>query len=156
MTQALVDFPAGCVTNAMIAAGVAASKSTRHQAVPVELYGPLVTVAALTKWIYIVRGGSGTILGFEAAIAVDATGADRVVNIDLQKSTAGGAFATVLSAPISLVDGTTIRTPYPGVITTAPLLDGDILQVVVTVSGSASAAATGLTVCLNLEEAYAA
>lgn len=156
MGQVLVDIPQGGITNAMIASSppVSASKLTRHQSIDVELYGPAVTVAALTKWLHIVRGGSGTLIGFEAAIAVVATGADRTITVDLQKSTGAGSFATVLSSTCGFTNVSAVRTPVAAVISSAGIVDGDILEVVVTVAGSASAQATGLTVTLTYEETY--
>lgn len=157
MADITVQFPSGSITKALVAtnAGIEASKIVRHQSIDVELFGPTTSVAALTKWLHMVRGATGTIVGFEAAQAVDTTGADRTISVDLQKSTGAGAFATVLSAPIAFADGTAIRTPQAATISSASLVDGDILEVIVTVAGAAGAAATGLTVTLTIEETYA-
>lgn len=151
------SYPAGSVTNAAIAAGatgsyIAYTKVQHQQNIGTELYGPLVTVAALTKWLHIMRGASATIIGFEAAIAVVATGADRTITVDLQKSTGAGAFATILSATIGFTNASAVRTPVAGTLSASSLVDGDILQVVVTVAGSAGAQATGLTCALTLAE----
>lgn len=151
------SYPAGSITDAAIAAGATGAYITRtkvhhQQNIGVELYGPTTTVAALTKWLHIVRGAAATIVAFEAAIAVVATGADRTITVDLQKSTGGGAFATVLSATCGFTNGSTVRVPVAGTISSASLVDGDILQTVVTVAGAAGAQATGLTIGLTLAE----
>ena len=117
-----------------------------------ELFGPAVAVTALTKWVHIVRGATGTVVSVEAAIAVVATGADRTITVDLHKSTGAGAFATILSATIGFTNASAVRTMVAGTISTATLADGDILAVVVTVAGAGGNQATGLTVTVNLGE----
>lgn len=149
--------PASSITNTAIAAGatgsyIAATKVQHQQSINVELFGPTTTVAAVTQWLYLVRGATGTIVSIEAAIAVVATGADRTITVDLHKSTGAGAFATVLSATIGFTNASAVRTMVAGTISSASLVDGDILEVIVTVAGSAGAQATGLTVCLNVRE----
>lgn len=151
------SYPAGSVTNTAIAAGATGTYIDRtkvyHQyTIDAELFGPLVSVAALTKWLHIVRGAAGTIVAIEAAIAVVATGADRTITVDLHKSTGAGAFATVLSATIGFTNASAVRTPVAGTLSSSTLVDGDILEVIVTVAGSAGNQATGLTVTLTLAE----
>ncbi len=157
MPQITISVPSGGITNAMIAASppIDYGKVTATRAVDQELYGPAVTVAAITKWLHIVRGATGTLIGFEAAIAVVASGADRTITVDLQKSTGAGAFATVLSSTIGFTNGSAVRTSNAAVISTPSIVAGDILEVVVTVAGSASAQATGLTITLTYAETSA-
>lgn len=157
MAQILIDFPSNTIKNGMCAAdmALAASKHIRHQSVDVELYGPATSIAALTKWIHIVRGATGTLVGFEAAIAVLASDVSRTVTVDLHKSTGGGAFATVLTSTIGFTTSSTVRVPVAAVINTATLVDGDILAIVVTVAGGSGTQATGLMATLTMEEVYA-
>ncbi len=117
-----------------------------------ELFGPAVAVTALTQWLHIVRGGTGALVGFEAAIALGPTGADRTITVDLHKSTGGAAFATVLSATIGFVDASVERVATAATFASTALTDGDILEVVVTVAGAAGNQATGLTVTLTFDE----
>lgn len=152
-----IHWPDRSIKNNSIAddAAIEAKKAIRHQAIDSELFGPSTSVAALTKDIHIVRGASGTLLGFEAAICgAIATGADRTVTVDLQKSTAGGAFATVLSSTIGFTNGSTLRTAVAAVLSSTSLLDGDILRIIVTVAGAASAQAIGLIASVTLEETW--
>jgi len=158
MPQITVDFPAGAVTNGLVSpsANIAASKIIRHQSIDVELFGPSTTVTALTRDIHIVRGATGALVGVEAAICgAIATGADRTITVDLQKSTGAGAFATVLGSTIGFTNVSVLRTAVAGVLNSTSLLDGDILRLIVTVAGSASAQATGLFVTVTAEESYA-
>ena len=83
---------------------------------------------------------------------VQATGVDRTVNVDLQKSTSGGAFASITTTDIEIDDSTTIRTAVASTLSNTSLSDGDILRAVVTVAGSADAQATGLMITLTLRE----
>lgn len=158
MPQILIDFPSRSIADSLISdsAAIAAGKVIRHQAIDNELYGPSTTVAALTKDVHIVRGATGTLVGFEAAICgTIATGADRTVTVDLQKSTGAGAFATVCSSTIGFTNASVLRTPVAAVFSSTGLVDGDILRIVVSVAGSAGNQASGLLTTLTMAETYA-
>jgi hypothetical protein len=122
----------------------------RHR-VCVELFGPTTTITALTKLLAGILG-TGTLRAVEVYTTVQATGGDRTVTIDLQKSTGAGAFATVLTGTIGITNATAIRTAVPGTINTAALVDGDILQMTVAVAGAAGAQAQGLLAVLEWDE----
>jgi hypothetical protein len=148
-------LPDDCITTAgKVSAGVLTADRMRdvRGRISQELFGPTAAVTALTKWLHIVRGGTGARVAFEAAIALGPTGADRTITVDLQKSTGGAAFATVLSATIGFVDASVERVATAATISSTALTDGDILQVVVTVAGAAGNQATGLTVTLTYDE----
>jgi hypothetical protein len=119
-----------------------------------QLYGPTTTVAALTQLLYAVRGRTAELLDAEAFITVVASGADRTITVDIQKSTGGGAFATVMTSTIDITNATTVRTAVAGVVAAGglSLVDGDILQAVVTVAGAAGAQAQGLLLMLTIRE----
>jgi hypothetical protein len=140
--------------SAIVSAGVLTADRMRdvRGRISQELFGPAVAVAALTQWLHIVSGSTGALVRFEAAIALGPTGADRTITVDLQKSTGGAAFASVLSATIGFVDASVERVPVAATFSSTALTDGDILQVVVTVAGSAGNPATGLTVTLTYDE----
>lgn len=145
-------LPAGCVTNAAIqgAAGIDATKVV-HQFPLYVQQSPGSAVVAATTLLHILRA-TGSVVSIEAVTTTPATGADRTVTIDLQKSTAAGAFATVLSAPITLDDATVARTPVSGTVTDPTLVDGDQLQIVVSVTGAAGSQAQGLLVTIVVRE----
>ena len=144
------------ITNAMISASteIDSTKVEHYTLETFELFGPTTSVAALTQWIATMRA-AGTIVSFEAAIAVVATGADRTITVDLQKSTGAGAFSTVCSATIGFTNASAVRTLGTATLSATSLVDGDILEVVVTVAGAAGAQATGLTVSLGLDRTRA-
>lgn len=144
--------PPGCIDNDAIesAAGIESTKVVRRLSLH-DNQVPGTAVVAKTVLAHIARA-SGNVIGVDIATSTIATGADRTVNVDLQKSTAGGAFATVLSATAELDNGSTVRTVYSGTISAAPFVAGDIFQIVTTVAGSADNQAQGLQVTITLDE----
>jgi len=135
--------PPGCIADAAVAPAADVNDTKlRHR------YQPVVsqtgTVVADTRYLRIAQA-AGTVLAVEAAITETiATGADRQVVVDLQKSTGGAAFATVLTAPITFTNASALRTVVTAAISTPGLLDNDILRLVITVAGVAGAQALGL------------
>src|SRR5574341_565405 len=84
-----IPLPAGTVTDAMVngSADIAATK-LEHQHSLTYSQPSASAVVAETSGIFTCRGLTGTIVQFEAAIiGTIATGADRTVTVDLQKST---------------------------------------------------------------------
>jgi len=147
--------PANSVANASVAsnAAIAATKLEHQFGVSYEFFAPGTAVTAVTaKLAHIVKGVTGEIVSIEAVITTQATGADRTVTVDLEKSTGGGAFATVLSSTVDITNATVIRTPVAGTITTPDTVDGDILQWTVAVAGAAGNQAEGLLVTMQLRE----
>jgi hypothetical protein len=145
----VINIPTAGLGDAHMSANSPLSPSkVQHQfPVAVELFPAATTVTALTKDFYIGYGSTGTIVAFTAAInGAIATGADRTVTVDLQKSTSGGAFATVLSSTIGFTNASVLRTPVSGTINSPAYSALDEFRVVVSVAGSASAQATGLIV----------
>ncbi len=145
---------AGSVTNAMIAsaAGINATKLEHQHSVNVELYGPAVTIAALTKLVFACRGATATVISVKASIYVAADDVSRTVHVDIQKSTGGGAFATIMTATVSITNGTAIFTPVAGTINSGALVAGDVLQCVVTVAGGSGNQAKGLMLEMHVRE----
>lgn len=141
-----VTLPASTVTNAMVAAGaaIAESKVVHMVNVPTQLFGPSTTITALTQDCYIAKG-AGTLTAVRAAInGTIATDVSRTVTVDLQKSTGGGAFATVLSGTVGFTSSSTLRTLVTGTISSASYAAGDLFRWVVTVAGGSGSQAVGL------------
>lgn len=145
--------PSSSIDNAAIkaSAGIDASKIIHRHSVNVELFGPAVTITALTKLLHIAHA-AGTLVAFKAFLITNPTGADRTVSVDLQKSTAGGAFATVLTTKAEFTDTSVDRTVVAAVIATTAYIAGDLFQVVVTVAGAAGAQALGLHATMMTSE----
>lgn len=150
-----VRLPEGCVDDDTVAAGagIDATKSTHQFSVDCELFDSTTTIANKTRLLHIVRGSTGTIVGFEAAVVTKATAGDKTVSVDLKKSTGGGAFATILTAPISFSDASSNLTAVAAAIASANLADGDLLCIVVTAAGSTGTQALGLLATLTMQEA---
>ncbi len=149
--------PASSIGDAAIAAGAGVQATKLIHANPTavqagQLFAPATTVVALTQTLGMAHA-AGTLQAFGAWIEVQATGSDRTVSVDLQKSTGGGAYATVLSSPVAIDHTTTIRILVTATISSATYVAGDIFRLVVAVSGSASAQATGLGYKLATQEA---
>jgi hypothetical protein len=137
--------PAGSIDNTAIQAGAAgnyvAATKLEHQFALPYTQDAGTPVAAATKDIHIVEGATGEVAWVKAAITgTIATGADRTVTVDLQKSTGAGAFATVLTTTIVLDNASVLRTAEEAVVKvdgSEDLVTGDILRVVITVAGAA-------------------
>jgi hypothetical protein len=129
-------FPASVIRNSQVAsdAAIDASKLLHLVHGGIELFGPSTTIAALSKDVRIGKG-IGTIAAVRTFFSVIGTG-DRTVSVDLQKSTGGGAFATVLSAPMSITVSSTVRTLITGTISSATYAAGDLFRWVVALGGS--------------------
>ncbi len=115
---------------------------------------PGSAVVAETRDIHILKGTAATISAIQAAITgLIATGGDRTVDVDLQKSTGAAAFATILSSTIHFTNGSVLRTVSAGTLSSASLVAGDILRIIITVAGAAGNQAQGLMVTVTLTEA---
>lgn len=101
-----------------------------------------------------IAGGAGKVTAVEITPNVAPTGGDKKWTVDVNRSTAGGAFATILSAPKEIDSGTTDRTPVVAALdsTKTDYLDNDILQIVVTVSGTTGSQGQGGFVTVWLDE----
>jgi hypothetical protein len=141
--------PASCITNAAVqaAAGIAATKLEHQFAVRYSTAaGSAVSTATVP--VHIVKGATGEIVGVEVTCTTAPTSSDTVV-VDLKKSTGGGAFATVLTGTVTLNSSSTARVVYAATISNANLVDGDILEVIATVTGTTC---QGLCVVVTLRE----
>lgn len=150
-----VSLPAGCVDNTAVKAGasgnyVAASKLQHQQNVHYTQENG-TTIATEKKEPYIQYGATGTLLAVEVAnTGTVGSGGGMSVTVDVLKSTGGGAFASVLSAVVTINASTTIRTAVAGSISggTNALVAGDILQVSVTATAGGGTLPKGLSVNL--------
>lgn len=147
--------PAGCINDAAVTvnAGIQATKLV-HQYAPKVDQPPGANVANATDLIHqVFAAGTGvsTIAGFEASVVTPPTSPDTVT-VDLQRSTGGGAFASVLSAPITISSTTPARTPQSASLAVESLNGGDLLQVVITTNHTSGALPQGLIAQAFLRE----
>lgn len=145
--------PASCITNnSVVAAALIDRTKLVHQLALPYYQAPGSDIATATADIYIARA-TGSVVSFEAAVTGTAATGDRSVTVDLHKSTGGAAFATVLSAAITLNSSDTIRVNDAATISSASYVDGDLFRVVVTqVAGTTGTRPQGLVVTLTMSE----
>ncbi len=144
-------FPDGGVTNAKVAdsAGIDQSK-LQHQHRPFYTQ-PNTTATSVTIPIWRVYGATATLIELAVGSEAIAVGA-ATVTVDLQKSTGGGAFATVLTGILTLDTANTARVAEIAAITTAGAVAGDLFQLVITATAGGGTLPTGLFVFLTLKE----
>lgn len=127
------------------------AKAVHTQVESVELFEQATPVIAVERLLFIANG-AGTFDKLEAAVVTIATGGDRTVNIDLQKSTGGGAFATVLTGTLEFDSADVNLTPTTATFTTTAYSSSDIFKLVITVAGAAGNQALGLIVSTTKSE----
>jgi len=149
-----MSLPSGGVKDTNVASGAAiAASKLIHEVTSKYQQNSNAAVVNDNQYAHIVNGATCTLAYVKAAVDTVATGADRTVNIDLQRSTGGAAFATVLSSTILFNNASTARTVVSGAINTATLAQGDILKWVVTVAGAAGNQAIGVIAEAFFQEA---
>ena len=151
-----LTVPAGTITNSMVVANAGIDATKLMHGIHKNYSEDIATEAsAFSKCIHIART-TGTVMAFEVSYEAVAV-TDKACAIDLQKSTAGGAFGTILTGTIALNASTTVRVVYAGTLTAgASLIDGDILRIVVTLSGSTGNYPKGITCEVVIHENYIA
>ncbi len=90
-------------------------------------------------------------LEFDVALTTPPTGAMQFT-VDLQRSTAGGAFASILTGPVTITSANTARQTVQAALAATAYLAGDQFQVVVTPSGGSGTQAQGLAASLWVRE----
>jgi hypothetical protein len=148
-----VNLGPGVINDANVNLGAAIQAAkVIHRLVAHYAQDPGSNVAAETKDLHIVNGTTGTVINLWAALTGILAAGAYACAVDLQKSTGGGAFASILSAPLALNSTNTIRVATAATITTAGLVKGDILRIVVTISGGSGTQPQGLAVTIDIEE----
>jgi len=134
MTCQTATLPSSCVSNSNVASDAAiASTKVVHRKQAGYSTAAASDPATITVPLMIARY-AGSIDSFDVGPMSQAGTGDRSVAVDLQKSTGGGAFATVLSGAITINASDAIRSVSAGTISDSALAAGDILQLVITVT----------------------
>lgn len=137
---------AGCVADSHVSASADIGVAKQRHRVK-KLLSFTGTPTAATQVIYACRVSTATIQYIKVGqIAKNSSGS---VTVDVQKSTGGGAFATILSATVTCNSSDTDRTAEAATVSSASLVSGDILEVVITVS---TPNGTGLWIEIEVEE----
>lgn len=150
-----LSVPPGSIVNTSFSQSpgnrLAASKVVHQQHVNCELAEQDTAVAAIERLAFIANA-AGELADLKAAVITAADDATREVDIDLLKSTAGGAFATVLTAPLQFTDADTDLVVKTASLATAAYVAGDVFKLVVTVAGGAGNQAKGLLATIAKNE----
>jgi hypothetical protein len=109
-----------------------------------------VNVATETRVVYTARkaGTLDSLYVFPTA----APDGDFSYTVDMKKSTGAGAFASILSAVVTVNSSSTDRTLQTGTISTPTFVANDSFQVVVTAAGSSGNQGQGLCVTIHTKE----
>ncbi len=105
------------------------------------------TIVTETRDLYVQYGLTGTLLAAQASMTgTVGSGGGMSVVLDVHKSTAGGAFATVLTSTITINASTVIRTIVAAVVNVSltSLVAGDILRVVCTATAGGGTLPKGI------------
>lgn len=149
-----LTLPDQSVDNAAIKTGadVDSDKLEHKHPISVELAEQATEVVNIEKLIHVSRV-TGSIVALEAAI-VSVPGTGNSFTLDLQKSTGGGAFSSVLTSTLEFTSSSSALTPGAAVIdsSAASLADGDILKLVVSCTSDTNGNAEGLVVTVTLKE----
>lgn len=148
-----VSMPAASITSAAIAAAanISQSKLQHRRTAQVQVDGG-ADVATVTKYLCRFHR-SATLLGLFATPDAVPAGGTKAIVIDVKKSTGGGAWASILSATLTINSSSTARTPVTLSYSGSPtFVEGDVLQVVITASGTGGTGVQGLLVDLVAAE----
>ena len=146
LVPTVLNIPSATVLNATVqaAAGIAASK-LEHQYE--KAYSQPNTAATdETRVVHVVHGATGEILEFEAGSIAKAVG-DATCTVDLQKNG-----VSVLSAVITLDSGNTNYVPESGTISSADVVAGDVLSIVIDGTIGTGTLPTGVFCSVKLRE----
>jgi hypothetical protein len=149
-----IVLPAGTVNNTAVAAGsagafIAATKLTHR----VMLHHQVESTAdgAAGTWIVHATKGAATAISVTAMMVTKQTG-DKTITVDVKKSTGGGAAESMLNSVITLSSASTNLTPATTTFSSTAIAAGDILEIVVAVTGSTGDQGKGLAVTLMIDE----
>ena len=142
-----MNIPSGTVVDADVAATADfAATKLEHQHQKVYAQESATPAAAEDRVVHAVYGSTGSIIAFEAGSVVACVG-DSTITIDLHKNS-----SSILTTPIVLDSSNSAYTPEAGTIDTATLVDGDVLEVVITVSAGTGTLGKGLFASVIIRE----
>jgi len=141
-----------CISNAMIEAAAAISATKlehRYNAKYAQKAG--TDVVSETMPVHTCRAAA-VVTAIEVVPIVAPTGGDKQFTVNVRKGNAGGAFATILSAVVTIDQSDASRTVYTATINAPNLAAGDTLDVVITASGATGSQGQGVLVNVHVEE----
>lgn len=140
-------IPAASIGNTQVGTTdpIAADK-LQHQLQPCYVTGSATTAAAATQAVHVVRGVSGTLVGFDLGSIVANIG-DSTVTVDLKRNG-----TSLLTAAVTLTSAHAAREVVAATLLTTALAADDVLEVVVTVSAGTGTLAKGVFARVTLRE----
>jgi hypothetical protein len=129
-------------------ADILASKSRARKQ---KSYSQTGNIVAATEYFHL-PPRAGTLKSIKAMVTETAAAGAYAAAVDLKKSTGAGAFASVLSAALTLDSAVVLRNNVTGSISDTALATGDCLAIVVTVSGASGTRPAGLCVTVEWED----
>lgn len=143
----------GAVTDNKVAAGAGISTGKLQHRFRKQHAQPETTATTETKKIYtaIATGSVVDVSGYAETVASGAA----TVTIDLQKSTAGGSWTSVLTSPITLNSSSTAKVSTAGAISSAAYVAGDQFRLVFTATAAGGTIPTGAFGQATFDEAAA-
>jgi hypothetical protein len=150
-----IQLPSGIVTGNNVssqAAGRIQAGQVVHQFPVKTAQADGADVVSRTEQLHIALG-AGTVIDFSLALTVAPSGGNKLFTVDLQKSTGGGAFASLLTSPITVDTTKTALTRIVGALAATPTyVAGDLLRIVVVASGSTGSQGQGLIARAAVQE----
>jgi hypothetical protein len=147
-----IGLPTGSLTSAMVASAANVAEAKLQHRVHIQYNTPDGTdITTLTTPVFLAYKGC-TVLAVQALCIDNCAGGDKKFTVDVQKSTAGGAAASILTAALDFASKTDLTTYSATLSGTPTLVATDMLQVVTTVSGSTGDQGQGLIVDIVLKE----
>lgn len=142
-----MSIPADTIDDADIkaAADIAATK-LEHQHQKGYAQESDTAAAAEDRVVHAVYGTAGTVVAFEVGVVVACIG-DATITVDLHKNG-----ASILTAAVVLDSGDAAYALVAGTIDTAALVDGDVLEVVITVNAGTGTLGKGVFASVIIRE----
>lgn len=110
-----------------------------------------IDVADLIQAVHVARK-NGTLVDFEVVPIVAPTGGNKAYTVDLQKGNQAGAFATVLSAPVTVDNSKANRQVLTATLSSTSYSDGDTLRIHFATSGTTGSQGQGVIATLRVRE----
>jgi len=152
-----VTLPAGSVLNAGIGANAAIEVTKmRHRYKEILNIGSTIEVTAILFPVATIEA-AGSIESFEVfPPSVPTPSPDTIgYSIDLEKSTGGSTFVSILAAALTIGASDTDKVIRAATITTSTLSDGDALQIRVLLTGSSGTQGKGMVATARWNESAA-
>lgn len=147
-------LPAASVNDAAIAtaANLDADKLENRISKTV-VQAPGTDVVNGTTYIFVARA-AGVIKSLRVRPLTAPTGGDKAFTVDLKRAAnASGSFTSLLSSVVTVNSSSVDQTVQNGTLTGSPnILAGDLLQIVIAVSGSTGSQGQGVVVEVEIDE----